>query len=220
MSFVAAQHRELSKLRPDAARSKSLATSNHTLSQLNRMLTLTMATLEREIANRDAQLKARAEQNSKNQAEIDRLERILKDFKARPISGDEELDWEVPIHQKNNQPDEKTMLVKALRDQKVGEKADFRKGHTQIGCKCPECGLHFVILTWWKDHVLEELQSIRCPECGGINVDPVSERFSKLEIFQVIGSGKIDTSKYDPSDDSSEQNLKRWKNKRRSLQKE
>lgn len=46
--------------------------------------------------------------------------------------------------------------------------------HTQLRCKCTECGLHFVICTWHPDKHTE--LTITCPECG--------QKKGNFQIFQ------------------------------------
>lgn len=36
--------------------------------------------------------------------------------------------------------------------------------YTQLRCKCTQCGLHFIICTWYPE--AHGASTIHCPECG------------------------------------------------------
>ena len=59
-------------------------------------------------------------------------------------------------------------------------------GHIQYKLKCMNCGLHYIVFSWYYDWIdkVKEYKGIFCPECGSNNISILSASKSDKFIFK------------------------------------
>lgn len=94
----------------------------------------------------------------------------------------------MPIHQQLREAAAKDSFSKSIhivRIRSTGMDMTTGSGHIQVKVKCLNCGLHFVICTYWPDR--HKADQICCPECRKHEGSFLVWREDRSEqIFQVV----------------------------------